>query len=440
LTTETSPARSTRPRRRRFWTVGPVILGTLAILFTIKATSLYGLPDIGDPFDIEEFCQPIPDETNAFVLYKQAFAKLGKAPDLGAGPWTAVWGASTGGQRRWLDESREALDLWKQGTTRPDALYTPPKTMNVATLLPVIQGMRAFGRLAILEGTRLEAEGDLNGALDWYLATLRSSRHCGRRGVVIERLVGIALGSMVVTRLSTWAGDPKVDAAMLRRALDAVIEADAMTPPNSYAIKCEYIMSMNTIADPAFEDPAKLAPLTGRRFPWHWASSGPGQAIFRAERSFKREPERSRRVYRLIIANWLAYCDRPRSTRPPFAVLAPPPFANSPATTPGFELYVPEATAPESVKALPPDELARWFHSTIYAEILSPNFGPIDQAFKRDRANFASLLIMLANELHKKEKGEYPDKVEALVGSYLKALPEGYISLDDVKIEKPKNQ
>ena len=367
MTDETSNIVVPRRRRRRFWTVGPAVLITLAILITIKATSLNGLPDIGDPFDIEEFARPIPDETNAFVLYKRAFDKLGKGPINPSGVWTADWGSSSDQQRRWLEESREALELWKQGTSRPDALYIPPKTLKITTLLPVIQGMRSFGRLAILEGGRLEAEGDLNGALDWYLAVLRSSRHCGRRGVAIERLVGIAIGAMVSSRLSTWAVDPRVDAAMLRKALDAVGEADTMTPPASDAIKCEYISFVNTIADPVYLDPAKLIGVSGGKATWNWSSSGPGQAFSRAELSFKREPERSRRVYRLIIANWLAYCDRPKSTRPPFATLAPPLNPTSPATTSGFELYVPEASASETVKALPPDELARWFRSTVYS-------------------------------------------------------------------------
>jgi hypothetical protein len=436
LTTDIRPEKASRPRR--LWTVVPAFLITLAILITIKATSLNGLPDVGEPFDIDEFSRPIPDEANAFVVYRRAFEKLGKEPDSAGGVWVADWNSASPVQRRWLDENRGSLELWKQGTARPDALYIPPKTLNIATLLPVIQGMRSFGRLAILEGTRLETEGDLNGALDCYLAVLRSSRHCGRRGVAIERLVGIAIGSMAATRLSALAIKPDVDAKMLRRALDGVIEADAMTPPASDSFKCEYIAFVNTIADPAYEDPAKLAWLTGTKPGWSWSSSGAGRAFLQAERAAKREPERSRRVYRLIFANWLAYCDRPRSSRPPFAKLTPPVTVNPLVTTSGFELFVPEGNAPESVKALSPDELAGWFHSTLYAEIFSPNFGGMDKALRRDQAAFANLLVTLANELHKREKGEYPAKVEGLVGPYLKALPEGYVPIDDSSDGKPK--
>ncbi len=438
MTTETRQPTHAHRGRRRLWTVGPAVLIALAILITLKATSLSGLPEVGEPFDIDEFARPIPDEVNAFTFYRRAFDKLGKDPTNPSGVWAGDWGSASADQRRWLGTNREALAIWREGTARPDALYISPREMNVATVLPVIQGMRSFGRLAILEATRLEAAGDLNGALDWYLAVLRSSRHCGRRGVPIERLVGIALGAMASSRISAMATDPDVDSTMLRRALDAAIEAESMTPPSSVSFKGEYLIFLNTMADPAFEDPAKLIPLVGRTHTWNWSSSGPGRAFFQAERSLKREPERSRRVFRLVIANWLAYCDRPRSTRPPFAKLTPPPGPTPPGAAAGFELYAPEADAPDAVKALSPEDLARWFHTTIYAEILAPNFAAMDRALKRDRSTFGSLLITLANELHKREKGEYPASVESLVGPYLRTIPEGYVPIDGPVDEKPK--
>ena len=41
------------------------------------AAQLWGLPDIGDPFDVASFhAQTIPDDRNAFVLYRQAAARF----------------------------------------------------------------------------------------------------------------------------------------------------------------------------------------------------------------------------------------------------------------------------------------------------------------------------------------------------------------------------
>ena len=66
MTTETRQPTHAHRGRRRLWTVGPAVLIAVAILITLKATSLSGLPEVGEPFDIDEFARPIPDEVNAF--------------------------------------------------------------------------------------------------------------------------------------------------------------------------------------------------------------------------------------------------------------------------------------------------------------------------------------------------------------------------------------
>ena len=59
-----------------------------------------GLPDIGDPFDVEAFQgETIPDDRNAFVLYRQAaalFRRL-KPSDTSRG---SLWASTRGGPRR----------------------------------------------------------------------------------------------------------------------------------------------------------------------------------------------------------------------------------------------------------------------------------------------------------------------------------------------------
>ena len=389
----------------------------MTALITWRTTSLDGLPDIGEPFDVEAFCRPIPDESNAFVLYKEAFGRLGKEP----GSPDFVWETADEPQKKWLAECREAMAIWRRGTDRLDALYISPRTMNLTTLLPVVQGMRSFARLALLEGTRLEAGGDFEGALDWYLAVLRASRHLGQRGFAIERLVGIATHAMASRRITALAERPEVGPATIRRALDAAVAVDARTPANSDLLKCEYLSFINTIGLPEFEDPSAIISPA----PEIW--KGPlGRASFRITRLFKKEPERSRRVFRLIVANQLAYCDLPAARRPPKVAPAPTPALKNPATTLLSELYAVNATAPASARALPAEDLARWHASTIYAEMFLPALDSIEKALARERGVQASLLIALANQLHAREHGKPPETVEELVGPYLKALPEGY--------------
>jgi hypothetical protein len=140
------------------------------------------------------------------------------------------------------------------------------------------------------------------------------------------------------------------------------------------------------------------------------------------------EPERSRRVARLIFANWLAYCDLPPAQRPPMAL---PGWSSASATTPSQmilgNLFVARDDAPAAARALPPGKVADWYASTVDAGGIGlPTVTNIDKSLARERSLHGALLVDLANELYKREHGQYPEHAEELVGPYLKALPEGY--------------
>lgn len=413
------------PRRPRRWIgfTGALGLAGLVVFLTWRVTSLRGLPDVGDPFDVAAFADiGVPDDRNAFILYRQAVARMAPMPP-GA---TADWATATDADRRWLAENRAALDLWKRGTGRPDALNIPPRDWKIDTILKTSRELRDLGRLGMMEGARLEAEGDVAGAYSWYLAVLRSSRHVGRRGGMMERLVGIALYQFASKGIGRWAARPEVDAAMLRRALDDAVAVDAMTPPTSDMIKCEYFFFNNSVDDPRLPDLVGPAPAASGR-PWDDAFWR-GYEAFR--RDIRREPERSRRVFRLVLANWLAYCDRPPGLRPPMAVPGPTFVGDHRARAFLPELYAIDATATDSARALSPEDLARWFASATDAPICLPSFGAAGKALARERTARAQLLVTLANGLHQRDHGEYPETVDELVGAYLESVPDGFVRPD----------
>ena len=65
----TDPERPSKPRRRRPWAVALTVLVMIAVFATWRATSLSGLPDVGDPFDVAAYADvKVPDERNAFGL------------------------------------------------------------------------------------------------------------------------------------------------------------------------------------------------------------------------------------------------------------------------------------------------------------------------------------------------------------------------------------
>ena len=131
-----------------------------------------------------------------------------------------------------------------------------------------------------------------------------------------------------------------------------------------------------------------------------------------------REPERSRRVVRLIFANWLTACDLPVEARPPLA------------TGTDLGLYRVGPDAPEAARALPAAQVQRWFDSTIAARLLLPGNQYALSALDRDRVTFETMIIRLAEEHYRREHGGFPGRYTDLVdGGYLDELPPGYADL-----------
>ena len=398
----------------------------LSLGLTWRATTLIGLPDIGDPFDVAAYADAVvPDDRNAFVLYRLAAEKSVRTPPGLPLNWLqAPPEVVAEREKLWLAANKEALAIWRRGTERPDALFLAPRSVTWVTPLTVAQQLRDFARLATVEAGLAKAAGDPSAALDWHLAVLRSSRHVGRRGTTIERLIGIALHARASAAILHCAADPGLETASVRRALEAAVAAGEAAVPTSETYKCEYIVCMNTLADPNLLDLAKLVSPPPPPAPW------PSPAVRRSfdatRRILKREPERSRRVLRLIVANRLAGSDLPATLRPKL-LGSPEATPNDPSTSLINDLYDLDPTAPAAARALPPAELVRWYESTIYAKILHSSPSAFEAQIARERANQANLVISLANELYKRERGDYPDRAEDLVGAYLKALPEGHI-------------
>jgi hypothetical protein len=133
------------------------------------------------------------------------------------------------------------------------------------------------------------------------------------------------------------------------------------------------------------------------------------------------EPERSRRVLRLLCANYLAHVQsRGRLSRKPAVYSVVPIYAVGPE-------------APAGARALSPQDLAAWLESSLdarlrlrmgYDEWLPPVRRPRDRRTVADRKAYRDLVIMLATEIYRRERGAPPPTEAALVGTYLQSLPD----------------
>ena len=409
-------------RRPGVWAaagVGLMILG----LWVWWATQLWDLPDIGDPFDVAAFqAVHVPPERNAFFEYRDAASMVTQVrrtarvarSEPAWETYKEEWSKADASWRDFAAKTRPALDLWRSGTEKPDYLYEHTGPLNMKTLLPVTQELGILGRMAILEGSRLEESGDMPGAWGWYRAALRSSRHNGRHGFQVERLGGAALHKSVAETLTRWSSDPRVDAALLRLALGEVIAIDAMTERQSNTIKVEYLMLVAALDDSDLIEDVLVANMYGDPKDWSQELSVPPavQKPIQATRVFLADDrERSLRVVRLMTANWLTQVDKPVSRRTPLVQSDPPIYEADPGTR-----------AP-----IRPEKLAKWLESSLLASRFYRAFQKYRPAIDLERSRQARLVVHLADQLYRREHdGNPPPSPAVLVGPYLKDLPEGH--------------
>jgi hypothetical protein len=396
--------------------------------------SLNGLPDIGDPFDVAAFRSfSVPDDQNAFTFVRRANEKLtplrGWRQSKGTGPDDPIsaWSIANPKLREWARENREALELFLQGADRPDAAHPAGEPTANAEV-------RRLNWVAIHEARRRQESGDMAGAWDCYRAVLRMITHCRRRGSITQRYSARQTSFYLPLRLTDWVTDPRTTPAQLHAALDEVLKNEPNPDWNISAIKHAYLELMREIERPMplFEekwtfglgdlaltptmiDQLKLA----RRFMW-------------------REPERSRRVLRLLFAQYLAHLEtRELPPRKP-AVWVRLSYLTStkPVTKRGFTfpLYPVSPEAPVGARALSPQAVAGWLVATLDARVwLERGFDSDEWPWPPDRAGewsgvaddkaYRDLVIMLATKIYLRERGSSPASDEALVGTYLKRLP-----------------
>jgi len=185
----------------RFRVLTLAVVGALAIFAGIsvwRSRSLGDLPDVGDPFDVVLARQPvlIADGDNAYVAYAAARINLAEIPkDFWDAAFEAREGAFTWSKakpdvRAIQENNRAALEIWSEGSERPDALFEQPDKRSSETNLNLLREVFIHSAIAALEGARLEEQGAMAEAWKWNRAMLRSSRMVQRHGALVERTYG----------------------------------------------------------------------------------------------------------------------------------------------------------------------------------------------------------------------------------------------------------
>ena len=375
---------------------GLIALGTWAILW--RRSQLAALPDVGDPFGAAvRSPAPVPDERNAFVSYRRAierFRDMNKAEGNSFSNADFAWARADATFRAWIAEHDEAISLLCAAAALPEfSIEVPadavvqPASMDNNMLVSRVFWIATAG---LFKAGRLRLEGNPAGAWSLLSAIIRASRHIEWAVPTASgRSDGFTLVQYAREPVAAWANDPAVGVALLRRALDDLAAAEALTPPLSVFYRKEYLASLKSLTN---VQPFITARAQQRhdRGPWHLFALAPGLEGF-----LDGEPERSRRVLNLLVASDLAWCDRPASDRPAFAVDR-------------LRIPEPDAAAPAAARALAPEELARWADSALITPGLNWRLGELDKWERIDRWSFSQLTEAVAVSLFTKETGHAP--------------------------------
>jgi hypothetical protein len=390
------------------------VLLSVAGALAWRAMSLRELSD-AEPFDTKALgTVHVADADNAYVLYREAARQFNEPPRIVE---STDWAKVDPGVRAWVESKREALEVWLQGTERPDALNIQPRDARDDSQFELLQTIRMLATIALLEGSRREQAGDLDGAWTMYRARLRCSRHAGRHGSIVERMFGTGMLLSAEPHIEHWMNQPRMTAALLRRARRDIEVCEAMTPPLSEAFRVEYFALESALADIArgtslgaegmgiegqFDDPRM------------WYNHVP--FVPPLKHYFRREPERSRRVLRLVFANILAQCDRPNEVRPRFLY-------------PQHVIYETDEVTPPAVRALGSEKLRQWVEDS-YAGLLLPGYQHQLAMLRREAGLFEEFRLAIAIRAYTLDHGARPRTYKELLGPYLKTLP-NYLGPDD---------
>jgi len=404
--------------------IGLTVL-SIPVSFIARHLSLAGLPDVGDPFDMNEFTRSsqVPDDQNAWLVYKQAIKAFRpfdrESAQLLRESKTISYAKTSPEVKANLEANREALRIWLEGTNKPDCLTTPVQNLKADPDLlewdPVI-----LGRLAILEATRLMEAGDWAGAWTYLHASLRFNLHLTRHARLTQWYWSMELTQALVPVLGRWENDPAVSAELLHQSLSDVKASSTLLGLTSDVIKLSYLATLHTlrtlytlgsnrelgprILDSVQADrPNVLLFLPGGRT-LYWF--------------FKYEPERSVRLLRLVHANWLSQCDKRSGQRAPVA-----PLPNA------LELYDTrlDTAAQAAARALDAATLDGWYESSPAAQRTIEPVWPILHQGDSVRRLLDTTRLSLATELYRREQGQELEDLNELVrAGYLDALPPEY--------------
>ncbi len=406
LHSDETAASQSRLVRLLLWVMQPKIgLPLLVVLivligpFVNRARRLSLVPEAPPPFDLEAFkADIVPDEINAASKMTAATKLLVREPSDADSVDAAVekgWVAASPEVREWVGKNQAAIALWREAARMPDMQYVKPGEMRIDTVLPTIQESRALARLARIEASRLQSEGQLQEANDLLLDGLRAAELIGRRGSLIEYLVSGAQYSTITDGLLAIAGDDRATAEFLQRTLQDLQRISPRDPSLQHAIRVEYLWMHDTLPKTSLSEFGAILGTSG----------GPADNLWNFL-YFEGEPQITAQAAGHIHTRLLEQVIHRRCER----------------TKRSFDIFEPDPSGSGSKWSAA--EIHRFVETTYFAHLLVSSRTHIVDAHDRNIALHDMLRVSIALEWFRRVKGSYPERLEALAPEFLSVIPD----------------
>ena len=223
-----------------------LLLPAATLLTAVPLYRAYQIPAVDVGFPLEEFDRPpTPSEQALDGLYELAyknfvdfetFCKETKRPyDEEESPWYKRR-SLTPAHVAWIDFNQEAIAKALAASRSDDSVYVAVDRQDRAWDFDVWR----LARLVILSGVRLEEQGNLDAAIDRYLAAVRMSRQL-RRFSDDNGWEADDIEAKVYRWLPYWAARPRQTPAQIIAAARRLDELASRLPPDADAVKFQYV-------------------------------------------------------------------------------------------------------------------------------------------------------------------------------------------------------
>ncbi len=376
--------------------LGLLILATPLMLWAFRISRI---PTASEPFDTQAVLNfVVPDEQNGNIelrIAESLFIPLTREEsDEFEKSGDDSWENSPDSIRQWVEKNQIVIELWQQAAQKPDS-QPPPRTGAHLTESDNVKNYRSMTRLLTVTALRLRAEGYADQSFGLLLCGLRCAHHHARRGDNVERLVGISIEAILSHHLVMWAQDPAVTVDLLVHAQNELQREHERRPPLRLTLEQQYLMSRDRIRSESrheVDSEGRVNRPRAQKF---------GELIF----AMLGEPALGERALNHAYGNYLPHIDKPRHQRP--------------AMSEQYSFYEPE---PGDFAQPSAQQINDWIGCSIFGILVFPAkdlVSATDRIIDRHQLRRTALAL----EIYRRQHGDYPDALDALIPELLPEMP-----------------